>query len=174
MRDLLDRVDVQRCTGAEGAPEPRQCGGGVAAACGCGKMPPCHFVITQLEAAAGRLSLSLPGVGRKGQAELITGALGLNATIPPKGTLGRPHGTRNWPVVGFRLRDGVEGDRVEFNLELALGRLANGGVDWGYGDGERQQLGAAVARADPRYGGQSEYDVHAWECYQDINIHNAI
>ena len=165
MREVLDRVGVQRCTDAAGALEPTQCGCGVAAACGCGKKPPCHFGITQLEAAAGRLGLALPGVGREGQARLITAALGLNAAIPAKGMLGRPHGTKNWPVVGFRLGGEVEGAHADFDLKSALDRLCNGEVSWGYGDGERQQLGADVARADPRYEGQVEHDAHAWECY---------
>jgi hypothetical protein len=165
MREVLDRVGVQRCTDAAGALEPTQCGCGVAAACGCGKKPPCHFGITQLEAAAGRLGLALPGVGREGQARLITAALWLNAAIPAKGMLGRPHGTRNWPVVGFRLGGEVEGAHADFDLKSALDRLCNGEVSWGYGDGERQQLGADVARADPRYEGQVEHDAHAWECY---------
>ena len=166
MRAVLGRVRVQRCTDAEGAPEPTQCGSGVAAACGCGERPPCFFTITQL---AGRCGLdALPGGGRERQASLITAALGLNAAIPRKGMLGRPHGTKNWPVVGFRLGGEVEGDRVDFDLEHALNQLCGDGEDvrWGYGDGERQQLGAAVARTDPRYEGQVEHDAHAWECYR--------
>ena len=54
MRALLDRVGVRRCTDVEGAPEPTQCGSGVAAACGCGERPPCFFTITQLAETAGR------------------------------------------------------------------------------------------------------------------------
>jgi len=164
MRALLDRVGVRRCTDAKGAPEPTQCGSGVAAACGCGERPPCFFTITQL---AGRCGLdALPGGGRERQASLITAALGLNAAIPAKGMLGRPHGTKNWPVVGFRLGGGeVEGAHADFDLKSALDRLCNGEVSWGYGDGERQQLGVVVARADPRYEGQCEHDVHDWDCY---------
>ena len=166
MRSVLDRVGAQRCTDAEGAPEPTQCGSGVAAACGCGKRPPCLFTITELAETAGRRGLgALPGGGRGRQARLITTALGLNATIPAKGMLGRPHGTKNWPVVGFRLGGEVECAHTDFDLKSALDRLCNGDVSWGYGDGERQQLGADVARADPRYDGQSEHDAHAWECY---------
>ena len=167
MRAALFSVGVQRCTDAEGAPEPTQCGSGVAAACGCGKRPPCLFTITELAETAGRRGLgALPGGGRGRQARLITTALGLNATIPAKGMLGRPHGTKNWPVVGFRLGGGeVEGAHADFDLKSALDRLCNGEVSWGYGDGERQQLGVVVARADPRYEGQCEHDVHAWDCY---------
>ena len=167
MRALLDRVGVRRCTDAEGAPEPTQCGSGVAAACGCGERPPCFFTITQLAETAGRCGLDAPpGGGRERQARLITAALGLNAAIPAKGMLGRPHGTKNWPVVGFRLGGGeVEGAHADFDLKSALDRLCNGEVSWGYGDGERQQLGADVARADPRYEGQSEHDADAWDCY---------
>ena len=166
MRALLRRVGVRRCTDAEGAPEPTQCGSGVAAACGCGKRPPCLFTITELAETAGRRDLgALPRGGRGRQARLITAALGLNATIPAKGMLGRPHGTKNWPVVGFRLGGEVEGAHADFDLKSALDRLCNGEVSWGYGDGERQQLGADVARADPRYEGQVEHDAHAWECY---------
>ena len=169
MRSVLRRVGVQRCTDAEGAPEPTQCrsGGRVAAACGCGRSPPCHFTITRLKTAAGGLGLTLPGVDRKRQADLIAAALGLATTPPDKGMLGRPYGTRNYPVIGYRLGGEDEDDRVAFDLEHALNRLCGDGEDvrWGYGDGERLQLGSAVARTDPRYEGQSEHDAHAWDCY---------
>ena len=68
MRAVLGRVRVQRCTDAEGAPEPTQCGGGVAAACGCGKTQPCLFTITELAETAGRLGLgALPGSVENGR-----------------------------------------------------------------------------------------------------------
>ena len=47
MRALLVSVGVQRCT-SPGAPPPTQCGQGKAA-CGCGKKPPCHFTLAELE-----------------------------------------------------------------------------------------------------------------------------
>jgi hypothetical protein len=166
MRSVLERVGVRRCTDAEGAPKPIQCGGGVAAACGCGRSPPCHFSITQLKAAAGGLVLTLPGVDRKVQADLITTVLRLAATPPAKGNLGQPHGTRNYPVIGYRL-----GGETEVDPEGALDRLCNGELAWGYGDGERLQLGAAVARADPRYEGQSEHDTDAGAFFRGHGEH---
>ena len=166
MRAVLERVGVRRCTDAEGAQKPIQCGGGVAAACGCGRSPPCHFSITHLKAAAGRLGLTLPGADRKVQADLITTVLGLAATPPAKGNLGQPHGTRNYPVIGYRL-----GGETEVDPEGALDRLCNGELAWGYGDGERLQLGAAVARADPRYEDQSEHDTDAWAFFRGHGEH---
>jgi len=128
MRDLLGRVGVKRCN--ESAPHPTQCGTG-RAACGCGTAPPCHFTITELTAAAGKLELSLPGPDRAANAALIAEALQLKAAIHKKGNLGQNSDgekvTRNWPVVGYRIPCG--GEALENPVPI-LNLLCNGVVVW--------------------------------------------
>ena len=165
MSDLLDRAGVKRCTRDVNAPRPIQCGTGRAAACGCGNNPPCHFTIGQLVLAVGKLERNLPGNHTK-RAALITEALQLKADIPKKGNVA---GTaKNWPVVGFCI--GGEDDPLEDPVRI-LDQLCNGEVAWVYEDDERQQLGSAVARADPRYVGQSERDIDAWESFHKVGYY---
>ena len=165
MRDLLGHVGVERCTSDENAPHPTQCGTG-RAACGCGAAPPCHFTLTKLTAAAGKLELSLPGPDRAANAALIAEVLQLEAAIPKKGNLGQNSDgekvTRNWPVVGYHIRCG--GEALENPVPI-LNLLCNGVVAWGFKDLQRLERGLAVARADPRYAGQSDLDIHSWEAF---------